>query len=148
MKKGQSLLEFAITLPLLLIIVSGVFDLGRLYFTHIAMEDGVGEAALYVSINPDCVTADDGPQCSYPDNAFDRAKESITIPFVNIDDANLNVTCLSNSVEIDCKDTSPGDIAKITMTYDYELLTPLIRKINSLPSITLKSEATTLILVP
>lgn len=148
MKKGQSLLEFAITLPLMVMIVFGVLDLGRLYFTHIAMEDGVGEAALYVSINPDCVTADSGEECSYPDNALDRAKESIKIPFVNIDDSNLTVECFVDDVEINCEDASPGDVAKVTMSYDYQFLTPLLRKVNSLPTITLESEATTLILVP
>jgi hypothetical protein len=45
-QKGQSLVEFSLGLVFLLIIVSGLIDLGRLYFTHVALEDAAGENGL------------------------------------------------------------------------------------------------------
>ncbi len=44
---GQSLVEFAITLPVLLMILLGVLDLGRLYFSYIAVVNSAREGARY-----------------------------------------------------------------------------------------------------
>src|SRR5215470_5311277 len=76
LQKGQSLVEFSLGLVVILIIVSGLLDLGRLYFTFVALEDAAGEAALYLSINPHCLHASDGPQCANPNNADWRARNS------------------------------------------------------------------------
>lgn len=42
---GQSLTELAIALPLLIIIVMGVVDLGRMYYTYVAVANAAREAA-------------------------------------------------------------------------------------------------------
>lgn len=146
-EKGQSLLELAICLPMLAILLLGTLDLGRAFLTAIAMEDGVGEAALFASIYPDCPTSN---ECAYPNNALDRAKESLTIPFVTLDDANLTVECFTYETNepVLCEDAEEGDTIEVTMKYDYELLTPVVRKINGLPSLTLTSKATSQVLVP
>src|SRR6266478_5684426 len=68
-QKGQSFVEFSLGLVFLLLIVSGLLDLGRLYFTHVALEDAVGEAALYLSLNPHCKDPSDGLECANPNNA-------------------------------------------------------------------------------
>ena len=52
-EKGQSLLEFALILPVLLIILAGVLDLGRLYFAYVAVTDAAAEGATYAAMNPD-----------------------------------------------------------------------------------------------
>lgn len=52
-EKGQSMAELAVSLVLLLIILAGVVDLGRILFVYIAMRDAAEEAAVYGSINPD-----------------------------------------------------------------------------------------------
>jgi Flp pilus assembly protein TadG len=51
-EKGQSLVELAISLMFLLILLGGIVDLGRAFFTYMAMRDAVQEGALYGSINP------------------------------------------------------------------------------------------------
>ena len=51
-EQGQSLVEFAVGLVVILVILCGLLDLGRAYFIYVALEDGAGEAALYLSINP------------------------------------------------------------------------------------------------
>lgn len=42
---GQSLTELAIALPLLIIILLGVVDLGRMYYTYVAVANAAREAA-------------------------------------------------------------------------------------------------------
>ncbi|HEX6303515.1 MAG TPA: TadE family protein [Anaerolineales bacterium] len=51
-ERGQSLMELAFSLMFLLVLLSGVVDLGRAFFTYMAMRDAAQEGALYGSIHP------------------------------------------------------------------------------------------------
>jgi Flp pilus assembly protein TadG len=51
-ERGQSFAELALTLVVLLILIAGIVDLGRAFFTYIALRDAAQEAAVYGSINP------------------------------------------------------------------------------------------------
>lgn len=74
-EKGQSLVEFALALPILILILSGLIDLGRAYFAYIFLEEATAEAALFLSINANCEN-DSLPQCADPNNALWRAQNS------------------------------------------------------------------------
>ncbi|MDA8394248.1 MAG: pilus assembly protein [Candidatus Dormibacteraeota bacterium] len=50
--RGQSLVEFALVAPILLLLLSGGADLARAYFVGIQIADGARQAALYASDNP------------------------------------------------------------------------------------------------
>lgn len=51
-EKGQSLVEFAISLVIILILLAGIVDAGRALFTYMALRDAAQEGALYGSIDP------------------------------------------------------------------------------------------------
>jgi len=51
-EKGQSLVEFAVSVVILLLLLSGIVDLGRLFFQYIAMRDAAQEGATYGIIDP------------------------------------------------------------------------------------------------
>ena len=51
-ESGQSMLELAISIIVLLILLAGVVDLGRVAYYYIAMRDTAQEAASYASIFP------------------------------------------------------------------------------------------------
>lgn len=51
-EKGQSLMEMAIVLIILLLLLAGIVDLGRLFFTWIALRDAAQEGAVYASFCP------------------------------------------------------------------------------------------------
>jgi Flp pilus assembly protein TadG len=51
-EKGQSLVEFAFSLVVLLLLVAGVVDLGRALYTYMGLRDAAQEGALYGSTNP------------------------------------------------------------------------------------------------
>jgi Flp pilus assembly protein TadG len=51
-ERGQSFVELAMALVILLLLVGGVVDLGRAFFSFMALRDSVQEGALYGSINP------------------------------------------------------------------------------------------------
>lgn len=80
--RGQSLVEFALILPILLLLTVGVVDLARVFTAYIAVTDAAREAALYAAEGdgydkwcaypPDdtiaCPTGSEGHQAPDPDN--------------------------------------------------------------------------------
>jgi hypothetical protein len=56
-RRGQSLTEFAIILPIFLLIIIGVFDLGRAIFYYSGLHNAAREGARFGAVNP-CDPAD------------------------------------------------------------------------------------------
>ncbi|HLU08755.1 MAG TPA: TadE/TadG family type IV pilus assembly protein [Oceanobacillus sp.] len=143
LESGQSLIEFAIGLVVLLLLLSGLLDLGRVYFTYVALEDGAGEAALYLAINPACPNAAAGPQCADPNNAEYRARYGgggevdWSIATIKID---IPIDALGNAVY------DVGEPVSVTIEYPFQLLTPVIPKITGLNPITLTTHASQVII--
>lgn len=55
LENGQSMVELAVSLIILLVLLAGIIDFGRLAFHYIAMRDAAQEGASYGIINPtDC----------------------------------------------------------------------------------------------
>lgn len=134
-ERGQSLVEMTIGFIILLTLLAGLLDLGRLYFTFIGLEDGAGEAALYAAINPKCF-CEDGTACAGgaavgdcgdPNNAAYRARHSGS--------KLVDWTAATTQIEFFCSgsceggDVALGDTIDVDISYDFELLTPLISNI-------------------
>ena len=52
-KRGQALVEMAITLPILLLLVVGALEMGRMIYSYIVITNAAREGAYYLSYNPD-----------------------------------------------------------------------------------------------
>ncbi|HET7038079.1 MAG TPA: TadE/TadG family type IV pilus assembly protein [Thermomicrobiaceae bacterium] len=48
---GQGMVELAVVLPLLLVILLGTIDLGRAFYTYVALTNAAREAARYAAVN-------------------------------------------------------------------------------------------------
>lgn len=48
---GQALVEIAITIPILLLLLTGIYTFGIAYANKLALTNGVGEAAQYLQVN-------------------------------------------------------------------------------------------------
>lgn len=119
-QRGQSLVEFALMLPILLIMLMGTLDVGRMYFAYIAIHNAAGEGALYAAINPKCIHASDGWECADPNNAEYRAMHES--PAGTIDWRRI-------TIEVEPADRSglrEGDPIAIIVRYEYDILTPVI----------------------
>ncbi|MGD8968602.1 MAG: TadE/TadG family type IV pilus assembly protein [Anaerolineae bacterium] len=103
-QKGQSLVELLIVLPVLLIIVAGLLDLGRLYHAYVAVTDASGEGASYGAMHPD------------DQNAIRARAAQATAGLVQIS---------SDQVTVEY----PTDSVQVTVTYSFTLMTPLVRSI-------------------
>lgn len=51
-ERGQSLTELALSFTMIMLILSGVVDLGRAFFVVIALRDAAQEGAVYASVYP------------------------------------------------------------------------------------------------
>jgi Flp pilus assembly protein TadG len=52
-ERGQSLVEFAIGLTIMILLLSGIFDVGRAIFTQFALQDAAEEGLVYGIGYPD-----------------------------------------------------------------------------------------------
>lgn len=100
--RGQGLLEFAITIPLLLLMLVGIFDLGRATFYYSSLTNSAREAARYGIINP-----------NDPNGIIQKAREFA----FGINPSELGVTVT--------QDTDAKTIA-VLVTYNFIPATPLI----------------------
>jgi hypothetical protein len=98
-EKGQGFVEFAVGITILLVLLAGVLDLGRAYFSYIALQDAAQEGASYASIAPSDI---DGIRDRV------RATSSGPIDFVLFDDSQIEVQLLGGvTVKIDFRLVAP-----------------------------------------
>jgi Flp pilus assembly protein TadG len=130
LENGQSLVEVAIGMIVLMIVFSGLVDFGRAYFAFIAIEDAANEGATFLSINSSCRYATD-PGCDDPNNAFYRAAHSSSGE-IDWSKADIDVKGYLNAA---------GEPVYVTITYDLPLITPFLPPILGRDSITLTTTA-------
>jgi hypothetical protein len=121
----------------ILLILSGLLDLGRAYFVFVAVEDSVGEAALYLSINPGCRYASDGPECADPNNAEYRARYAVGN---FLDWSQITLTLERPTVY------GVGDPVAAQIQYSYRLIMPFIPQLAGFNPLTLTARATQIII--
>lgn len=114
---GQSMIEFALLLPVLLTMLLGAFDVGRMYFSLIAIQNAAAEGALYAAIEPNCV---DASECADPNNVEFRARSESPHGLIDLDRISIEVLPLDRS------NLREGDSITVLVHYDYDILTPLI----------------------
>jgi hypothetical protein len=51
-ESGQALVEFALVVPLLVLIVLGIIDFGRIFYTYEALANAAREGARYCALKP------------------------------------------------------------------------------------------------
>lgn len=134
-EKGQSLVELAISMLIMLILVAGVVDVGRILFYYIAMRDSAQEGALYGSAYP-----------THCNQIEDRARSSL------VDNTGVIVTTLINGG--DCSAATPatacsGYSLKVTVAQPaFKLTMPFIGGFIGSQSINLEASITNTIVRP
>jgi len=112
-EKGQSLVEFALFFSIILVMLSLVLDMGRLYFAYVAIQNAAAEGAAYGIVFP---TWHDGVDNPDPNNIAYRALHeapSGLIKWVNPD------------VDTEVVFTTPGNPITVTVYSDFKLITPI-----------------------
>jgi Flp pilus assembly protein TadG len=119
-ERGQSMAEFALVLPVFLLIVMGLFDVGRAVFIYNGLTNAVREGARLAIVNQDkALIAQRAQQMAFG-TAITTAPANLTrfyraLP--NSDDVTANAVC--NPVAVGCVAVVAGD-AQVTA------ITPII----------------------
>lgn len=150
LERGQSFIEMALGTVFFLFFVMGVLDLGRLYFTYVALEDSAGEAALYLALNAQCPGAPGDVTCSSvvggcpatcanPNNAKYRASNASNLVDMTKSGASLSYQYLPAT-------TSTEAMVRVKLDYPFNLMTSVISNIVGSNRLTLHAEATQVLL--
>lgn len=127
-ERGQALVEFALILPVLVLILMGVFDFGRAFFAYNAISNGAREGARYGVIYPDALDLDGPP---YDENTIQG--KAVAQTFI-LDEVDVQVS----------GGASRGQPITVTVTYGFHAITPVIGRIIGDP-LTLRSSASMII---
>lgn len=128
--RGQSLVEFALVAPLLLLLFAGAADFGRAFYAYVAVENAAKEGALFGSRSPLCDDASGGA-CADPNNVTWRVRAELREQGIrNPDGTELTptVACLTPGgvPRGSLTDCAAGDIYEVALAYPFRLLTPIL----------------------
>ncbi len=152
-ERGQSLVELAISLTVMLLLLSGAVTFGMALFSYVAMRDAAQEGALFGSFNP-CTDAT-GATCNSATNLNTdairtRVREASTSP-LNLNLTSINVQLTPSGAE-PCEGIASGNSTpnaiQVTIDYDYPIIMPYIGGIIGSQTIGLHAAVTDTILQP
>ena len=83
-QRGQSLVEFGLILPVLLILTLGAIDFGRVYFTYVSVTNAARNGADYAAANCDPACDADGIRNAVLADTADLPNTSPTNPQVTV----------------------------------------------------------------
>jgi len=130
-ERGQSLVEMAMSLTVIMLLLAGAVDFSIAYFSFSAMQDAAQEGALYGSINPTDTTG-----------IVTRVRGASTNP-IDLSDTtlvNVSVTLTGSACE--------GNAITVSVTYDYPISMPFIGAVIDSQQIPLNASVTDTILQP
>jgi Flp pilus assembly protein TadG len=157
---GQSLVELALSLMIMLLLVAGAVDFGMAFFSYVALRDAAQEGALFGSFDPYVDSNLDGKYNSgEPVNDVEiraRVRESSRSPVdladtTRVPDGYITIEATTGEA---CEGlTTVGGLPtpnsiRVTVEYDYPIITPLIGRVLGGQTIHLTAAVTDTILEP
>ena len=133
-ERGQSLVELAISLIVILTLLAGAVDFGIALFSFVTLRDAAQEGALYASIDPTNTTEIEERVFSTSDKPVDLRN-----------DTNVTVTILPTGATA-CEGN--GALVQVQVDYDYQLSMPLLPGLLGISEIPLSASVTDAILRP
>lgn len=144
-ERGQSLVEVAISLPIILLILLGTIDFGMALFTYVVLRDAAQEGALYGSLDP-------GNTAEIEIRARGISPHDPDTPaYSAIDLSNKDLVDVSIKMIGDNCQGLTNDVAnevRVSVSYDYPVLMPFSEQIIGSRIIPLEGTATNVILQP
>ena len=135
-ERGQSLVELAISLTILIYLLSGAIEFGIAFFQFVQLRDAAQEGALYASLHP-----------AESANIIARARAASTSPI------DLSVTTGPHAVTVTpvligsaCEGI--GNAIEVTVSYNHQIFMPFISTVVGSSTIPLSAKVTDTILQP
>ena len=120
-ERGQSLVELALVLPLLILLLAGVADLGRAFFSYIQITNAAREGARAAS-RLSCYRLDTTQQAAYADRVRQAIQDEVDGAIVDPGDL---IIAVSPAISPDPGYRCPNAGEKIVVTVSYPYITIL-----------------------
>ncbi len=144
---GQSLVEFALVLPIFILLLFGLIDGGRLVYQHSVLSQAAREGARLASVEAGWIGVSDagcgaanGPVCPASVAAMKSdivsAANRMSAPFAAVTAADVFVRCdpsggtpTGNWTGTTCASNGSGNVASVRVTGTFQPITPVISQI-------------------
>lgn len=123
--RGQSLVELALILPVMLVLFASALDLGRVYYSQITLDNAAKEGALEAARDTENLTEFDNTQpCDANTNrvvclVVNEAKGSL----ISIEPSDIDLACDPAPCP---SDPGIGDTVAVTVNADFMLVSPIL----------------------
>ena len=142
---GQSLVELAISLPVILIILIGTVDFGMALFSYAILRDAAQEGALYGSFNP----SNDEQIEIRARNILIRSNEDLFSSPVDLrDTSDIAVDIDINGAACQGITNGAANSIRVQVIYQYPIVMPFAGDLIGSDTIQLTGSATNVILQP
>lgn len=134
--RGQSLVEFAMILPVMLVLLAAALDLGRVFFATVTLNNAAREGAFQASQTPESFA--DGQPCNTTTN--------LVVCRVQLEAKDSGIAIATADIDMDCSATgcpeTSGSTVTVEVTGQFQLLTPLLSVIFGGQTIPMSAAAT------
>jgi Flp pilus assembly protein TadG len=145
-ERGQSLVEFALTITFVVMLLAGLVDLGNAFFSFVALRDAAQDGAVYAALYP---IQDTNSNARYdsgePLNTSEivsRVRNASSSP-IDLTDATKVTVNVSFS-----GDPCQGNTVTVSVTYNYPISVPFLGAILGSNTIPITASVTNTILAP
>ena len=126
---GQSLVEFSLILPILLLLLFGVIEFARFLFSYESLNNAVREGSRYAIVHGSSSNCPSGPVPSYVDESLNPCYDPSGTNVGNAIRKFAFTFAQSSDLVIGTPQWSPnnarGSVVTVTATYTFRLLLPL-----------------------
>ncbi len=121
---GQGLVEFALALPVLMLILMGAVDLGRAFSIRIAVTNASREGARFGISHPTDVSG-------IKNHAIQEASGS----GVSIAASDISIACFdyNSTAPLDCASARNGDRLQVTVKASFDFITLYLFRVPAIP---------------
>jgi Flp pilus assembly protein TadG len=130
---GTSLVEAALIMPLMFLLTFAMVDFGVLFYAYLALENGVSQATRY------SITGSKAPGLSREESIKKVMRDET--PTLTITDSAFAFSHLKPGGTWQSGVGDPSDVQKVTVTYAWTFMTPLIRPFFTDGQLVLKVES-------
>ncbi len=109
-KQGQSMVEFALILPVMILVIAGIFDLGRAFFASITITNAAREGARFGTLNP----VNTGGMTVAVDNMKNAAVLEAIDSGITLTNSDVTISC--TFITNGCQGNNP---LTVTVSYNY-----------------------------
>jgi PKD repeat protein len=134
--RGQSLVEFAIILPIMFVFLAAIIDLGRVFYATVTLNNAAREGAFQAASDPSSYQA--GQACNTSTNlVVCRVQLESKDSGISIASADIAMTCSVSG----CPEQA-GSTVTVAVSGQFQLVTPLLSIIFGGQTIPMSAQAT------